>query len=74
MATSGRVQQLMFIVFMALGMSCAMSFAMTLVMLGLDHWTVMKWLKAWLIALCVAVPVAMVWAPIARRLAGAIVK
>jgi len=57
-----------FMVLVAIGMSFAMSLVMSLAMLGLDRWTLLRWLKAWGIALLVGVPAAQLMAPIAQRL------
>jgi hypothetical protein len=57
-----------FIGLMALGLSMVMSLCMSMVFLGLDKWTIARWLKAWGIALLVAYPAALLWAPVAQRL------
>lgn len=70
--SSPRRPGLIFICFMALGMSAAMSLAMSLYNLGLPAWTIGRWFKSFLVAFIVAVPVALLWAPVARRLADAV--
>lgn len=69
---SSRRPSFVFVLFMALGMSAAMSLAMSLYNLGLDHWTFYRWFKSFLIAFIVAVPVALLWAPVAHRLTDAV--
>ena len=58
--------QLIFSCLMALFMSCIMSLVITLYNVGLVEGIVVIWLKAWLFAFAVALPVINLVAPIVR--------
>lgn len=66
-----RQGDLLFVVLLAFGMSMVMSFFITLVNTSFDARLPQRWLKAWIISFAIAVPTALVLAPLCRRLANA---
>jgi hypothetical protein len=67
-------QKLVFAFFMALMMSCAMSFVISVFNVGLVSNIVNIWLKAWAFAFAVAFPTITVVAPIAHKLVNLVLK
>ena len=67
---SRKYQPIVFAFFMALLMSCLMSFVVTTFNVGLVDNLISIWLKAWGIAFSVAFPTIIVVAPIVRKLSG----
>ncbi|MEB8433031.1 MULTISPECIES: DUF2798 domain-containing protein [Cocleimonas] len=59
--------------FMALLMSCFMSFVITLFNVGLIDGILIKWLKAWSFAFLVAFPTVLIVGPIVRRLVALLI-
>jgi hypothetical protein len=64
---SRRAAGLLFIVLMALGMSCAVSGVVTIVNTGLGGGYLARWMRAWAVAAMVATPTALLLAPPLRR-------
>ncbi|MCK6541370.1 DUF2798 domain-containing protein [bacterium] len=60
--------QVLFVLFMALTLSCIMSLVMTLRTFGVEMWHVNLWLQAWGFSFLVAFPVAYIAVPRIRRL------
>jgi len=69
-----KYQKLVFAFFMALIMSCLMSFVITTFNVGLNNQLVHLWLKAWTFAFLVAFPAITLVAPIAQKLTLRLVK
>jgi hypothetical protein len=69
-----KYQKIVFAFFMALLMSCVMSFVITLFNVGLISNLVSVWLKAWAFAFVVAFPTISVVAPIVQKLVGMVLK
>ena len=69
-----KYQKLVFAFFMALIMSCLMSFVITIFNIGLNNQLVHLWLKAWAFAFFVAFPAITLVAPIALKLTMRLVK
>ena len=69
-----KYQKLVFAFFMALIMSCLMSFVITTFNIGLNNQLIHLWLKAWSFAFLVAFPSVTLVAPIAHRLTMRLVK
>tara|TARA_R110002049_G_scaffold144478_4_gene306749 strand:+ start:1414 stop:1647 length:234 start_codon:yes stop_codon:yes gene_type:complete len=67
-------QKLVFAFFMALIMSCLMSFVITIFNIGLHHDLIHLWLKAWAFAFIVAFPAITLVAPIAQKLTVRLIK
>lgn len=63
-----KYQKLVFAFFMALIMSCLMSFVITIFNIGLNNQLIHLWLKAWTFAFFVAFPAITLVAPIAHKL------
>ncbi|HDY84665.1 hypothetical protein LCGC14_0724420 [marine sediment metagenome] len=61
-------KKLVFAFFMALMMSCLMSFVITIFNIGLHNGGILLWLKAWCFAFVVAFPAITLVAPIANKL------
>jgi hypothetical protein len=61
-------QKLVFAFFMALMMSCLMSFVITVFNIGLHNGVIHLWLKAWCFAFFVAFPAITLVSPIANKL------
>lgn len=61
-------QHLVFAFFMALLMSCLMSFVISVFNVGFDENILTIWLKAWSFAFAVAFPSVMLVSPIVRKL------
>ncbi|MDF2178795.1 DUF2798 domain-containing protein [Aliiglaciecola sp. CAU 1673] len=66
--------QYVFSFFMALIMSCIMSFVITLFNMGLVEGILMIWLKAWVFAFAVALPTIVVITPLVRLSVSFVVK
>ena len=71
---SRKYQPIVFAFFMALLMSCLMSFVVTTVNVGFVNNLILIWLKAWGIAFSVAFPTIIVVAPIVRKLSEFVLK
>ncbi len=71
---SAKYQKLVFAFFMALIMSCVMSFIISVFNVGLVANIVAIWLKAWGFAFVVAFPTITVVAPVAQRLTSWIIQ
>jgi hypothetical protein len=69
-----KFQKVVFAFFMALIMSCLMSFVITVFNIGLNNQLVHLWLKAWAFAFFVAFPAITLVAPIANKLTIRLVK
>lgn len=69
-----RYQQLVFAFFMALLMSCIMSFVISVFNVGFVNNIVLIWLKAWAFAFIVAFPTITLVAPIVRRMVEWVIK
>lgn len=67
-------QKLVFAFFMALMMSCLMSFVITAFNIGMHNELIHLWLKAWCFAFVVAFPAITLVAPIANRLTIQVIK
>lgn len=66
-------QKLVFAFFMALIMSCIMSFVISAFNMGL-HWQIIHiWLKAWAFAFIVAFPTITVVAPLVQKLVSLVI-
>lgn len=70
---SKQYTQLVFSFFMALLMSCIMSFVITLFNLGLVDGLFLIWLKAWAFAFAVALPAILLVTPLVRKLVSLVV-
>ena len=70
---SARYQKLVFSFFMALLMSCIMSFVITLFNVGFIENVMFIWLKAWAFAFVVAFPTINVVAPIVNKLVSLVI-
>lgn len=66
--------KIVFALFMALLMSCIMSFVISVFNVGLVSNIVHVWLKAWAFAFIVAFPTITVVAPIAHKLVSLVLK
>ncbi|MBL8990631.1 MAG: DUF2798 domain-containing protein [Phycisphaerae bacterium] len=66
--------QFFFIFLMCLFMSACMSLAMTFVRLGFTRELIDQWLKNWVIAFVIAVPAALFFVPLSRRIADAVTR
>jgi hypothetical protein len=71
---SRKYQPIVFAFFMALVMSCLMSFVVTTVNVGFVSNLLPIWLKAWGVAFSVAFPTIIVVAPIVRKLSEFVLK
>lgn len=60
--------------FMALLMSCIMSFVISIFNVGLVSGILLVWLKAWAFAFVVAFPTIILITPIVRKLVGLVVE
>tara|TARA_R110001583_G_scaffold41891_1_gene133109 strand:+ start:4144 stop:4398 length:255 start_codon:yes stop_codon:yes gene_type:complete len=69
-----KYQKLVFAFFMALIMSCLMSFVITTFNIGLSNQLIHLWLKSWAFAFFVAFPAITLVAPIATRLTMQVTK
>ena len=69
-----KYQKLVFAFFMALIMSCIMSFVISAFNVGLHSQIVQVLLKAWAFAFVVAFPTIMVVAPIVQKLVNLVIK
>lgn len=69
-----KYHKVVFAFFMALIMSCLMSFVITLFNIGLNDQIIHLWLKAWIFAFIVAFPAITLVAPIAHKLTMYLVK
>lgn len=67
-------QRTVFAFFMALLMSCLMSFVITLFNVGLVPGLPALWLRAWMFAFTVAFPAILVIAPVVQRLVELVMK
>lgn len=67
-----RYRPYVFAFFMALLMSCLMSFVITLFNVGLIDNVLQIWLKAWAFAFVVAFPAVILVAPVVHRLVDAV--
>lgn len=63
---------LLFVVLMCAMMSGALSLVLTFSRVGFSEGLISLWLKNWAIAFVVAIPVALVAVPIARRVSAAV--
>jgi len=69
-----KYHQLVFSFFMALFMSCIMSFIISAFNVGFVSNIVNLWLKAWGFAFCVGLPVVLMVSPTVRRLVDLVIK
>jgi hypothetical protein len=69
-----KYQSLVFAFFMALLMSCIMSFVVSVFNVGLVNDIVHIWLKAWGFAFIVAFPTVTLVAPVVRKLTGLVLR
>ena len=67
-------QHIVFAFFMALLMSCLMSFVITIFNIGFTNNLLTIWLQAWGFAFIVAFPAVITVAPLVKRLTEAVVK
>lgn len=67
-------QHIVFAFFMALLMSCLMSFVITIFNLGFTDNLLTMWLQAWSFAFVVAFPAVITVAPLVKKLTAAVVK
>ncbi|MDP1540204.1 MAG: DUF2798 domain-containing protein [Moraxellaceae bacterium] len=67
-------QKIVFAFFMALMMSCIMSFVISVFNVGLVSNILYIWLKAWLFAFIVAFPTITLVAPVAQKLVNLVLK
>ena len=70
---SAKYQKLVFSFFMALLMSCIMSFVITLFNVGFIENVLFTWLKAWAFAFVVAFPTINLVAPIVNKLVSLVI-
>ncbi|MEW6993756.1 DUF2798 domain-containing protein [Colwelliaceae bacterium MEBiC 14330] len=70
---ASRYRPLVFSFFMALFMSCLMSFVITLFNIGMVEGFVMLWLKAWGFAFIVAFPSVLIVAPLVNLMVSKLV-
>jgi hypothetical protein len=69
-----KYQQLVFAFFMALLMSCIMSFVISTFNVGFVNNILFIWLKAWGFAFVVAFPVILLVVPVVRKMVGLVIK
>ncbi len=67
-------QKIVFAFFMALFMSCIMSFVISIFNVGLVSNIIQVWLKAWSFAFVIAFPTITVVAPFANKLVSLVLK
>lgn len=71
---SEKYQHLVFSFFMALLMSCLMSFVITLFNIGFTDNLLSSWLQAWGFAFFVAFPTVVIIGPVVKKLTAAVIK
>jgi len=71
---SRKYESVVFAFFMALLMSCAMSFVVTTFNVGFVDNLIPMWLRAWGVAFSVAFPAIYVVAPIVRKLSAVVLE
>ncbi|MBU2917847.1 DUF2798 domain-containing protein [Psychrosphaera sp. F3M07] len=71
---SAKHQHLVFAFFMALLMSCLMSFVITIFNVGFTDNLLTLWLQAWSFAFIVAFPAVVTVAPLVKKLTAAVIK
>lgn len=69
-----KYQQLVFAFFMALLMSCVMSFVISVFNIGFVDNIIFVWLEAWRFAFFVAFPVVLLVSPVVRKLVILVIK
>jgi len=69
-----KYQQLVFAFFMALLMSCIMSFVISTFNIGFVNNILSIWLKAWGFAFVVAFPAILLVIPVVRKMMGLVIK